>query len=122
VITTWGTVARARGLSHRQNRNGKLEAAWTFNDFDTQLPKDPITVTLNHRDDMAVGELVFGEIAEDGRVQLVCVVDDLIAAADGEDIYYSGEWQLSGVNGDGVAFTIDNAQRDDALRRRRGRR
>lgn len=59
---------------------------------------------------MATGELVFGEIAEDGRVELVCVVDDALPAPDGVKIYYSGEWQLGEVNGDGLAFTIDKAQ------------
>lgn len=96
MITVWGRAAAPDTLAAKYHqRTGQLLEAHAWNQLDLTLPDDGITITADHDSAVPLGRLVHAELADDGALHAVGVVDDRLAEYEG-DMFWSAELEMRG--------------------------
>lgn len=90
AVTVWGTCAVEGQPAAHYFRSGSLREAELFERMHEQLPASGVPVEVGHAGER-VGQLVYGEITDDGRVDVVCVLDDDTLTRINSDIFFSPE-------------------------------
>jgi hypothetical protein len=95
-MTIWGCASRIGGLAVERNIYDEVIGGHSYDEIALELPEHGVTVDLDHQAGTELGELIYGEVATDGRVNVVCVLDDDRIDRIDEDIYFSPELAMSG--------------------------
>jgi hypothetical protein len=94
--TVWGCASRIGGLAAERNRYDEITGGHSYDELALELPEPGVTVDLDHATGTELGELIYGEIAADGRLNIVAVLDDDRITQIDEDVYFSCEMLMSG--------------------------
>jgi hypothetical protein len=93
--TIWGTASKIGAIAAGYSRWGELVDAHSYDELAVELPEGGVSVDLDH-DDQAIGRLVYGEIAEDGRLNCVAVLDDDTIRQVEQDVFWSPTFVMVG--------------------------
>jgi hypothetical protein len=96
--TVWGVATQIGGLAAAYSATGGVAAAHSFDDLALELPEDGVPVDLDH-DQVARGELAYAELATDGRLHAVAVLDDgdwLEPVLEEREVFFSSLLELRG--------------------------
>lgn len=95
AVTIIGGAGGVGGVASYHTRSGHLAGAHSYDEIDVTLPGD-VPIDLDHDHEQRVGAVIYGEVAEDGRLLLIGVlVDDTITRV-ANPIYLSAEMQVRG--------------------------
>jgi hypothetical protein len=105
--TIHGVATRLNGIARALDQHGRLVGATTIKDIDLELFGH--TVTIDHDPANVAGEIVYAELSDQDRLHLVAVIDrDWIRDAD-QDVYFSGEYDMTG-RSDGLVYIATRAK------------
>jgi hypothetical protein len=93
--TVWGCASRIGGLAAHTSLTGRIVGGHSYDELEAELPENGIEIDLDH-DGKRVGEMVYGEIADDGRLNVVAVLDDDRITRVDEDVFWSSEMMMIG--------------------------
>jgi hypothetical protein len=96
AMTIWGTATRIGGLAAELSSSGRIIGGHSYDEIALELPEDGILVDLDHAAGTECGELVYGEVAPDSRVNVVAVLDDDRISRIDQDVYFSCEMAMFG--------------------------
>jgi len=92
TTTVYGVAARLNGVSRPVDSRGRVTGATTIKEFDYELYGH--RVNIDHDPTNIAGEIVYAELTDQDRLQLVAVLDrDWIRHID-RDVYFSGEYDM----------------------------
>jgi hypothetical protein len=98
-VTCYGAIAREGDIAATYwPRSGALNTAEVFERMIPELPSSGVAVRVGHGGEV-LGQMVYGEVREDGRIDGVAIVhDDAILRID-TPIYFSAELLTAGPRG-----------------------
>jgi hypothetical protein len=96
AMTIWGCASKVGGIAAEVDSSGETIGGHSYDEIALELPADGVIVDLDH-DGEARGSLVYGEIADDDRVNVVAVLEDgrWLDAVE-EPIYFSPCMEMVG--------------------------
>jgi len=109
VCTVWGTAA-AEGDCAATYHRGRMTSAHSIDHLDADLPVDGVLVDVDHDRDFTIGRVVYGEITESGRLDVVAVVDSAVLANADRPVHWSAELACIRAKGAGRSFIADRAK------------
>jgi hypothetical protein len=75
TLTVYGTASGTNEISCHRNRYGHVTGAHAFDDISPELPDNGVPVDLGHDPTNIIGKMVYGEITEQGALNIVTVLD-----------------------------------------------
>jgi hypothetical protein len=96
ATTLWGCASRIGGLAVEQSAHGETIGGHSYDELALELPDRGVALDLDHQPGTQCGTLVYGEVADDGRLNVVAVLDDDWITRVEEDVFWSPEMEMVG--------------------------
>jgi hypothetical protein len=113
ATTVWGCASRTGGLAAETSVTGRVIGGHSYDELALELPEHGIDVDLDHEAGTELGQLIYGEVAADGRLNVVCVLDDdrLAKVLAEQPVFFSTEIAMAGgrINERSSSYVADRA-------------
>lgn len=94
--TVWGVATRIGDIAAIRTRSGRIADAHSYDDLALELPADGVPFDLDHDPETRCGQLIYGELADDGRLSVVAVLDNDWIGQVPEDVFWSPTLLMAG--------------------------